>query len=297
MLSSATARAQPSSYAFTSNITGTNGFSGNAVSPAANGLRTDGSGTLYVLFQTNGGTDTSFLKINSAGTISSVATFSGGGGSTFNYLGGFAISSNGSIFFVGGNGNPYIVRRWSPGDDVNTYTQLFSVSTGGQTWSDLAVNPAGTIVYISAPTQVLAFSNWNGTTASSNAVGSTYSGSARGISVDSGGNVCVATSTGCYYTSVGGTTYSLTGVISQSNSTGYGGRAIAIDADGQALIVSGNSLYNTSVTGQFTQLVTSPLSTTVPGVYGIAVGPGRDVYVLTTVATSNYTIARYRPVY
>ena len=298
MLSSITAKVQPSSYTFTSNIAGSNTvLSGFAVSPAANGLRMDGSGGLYVVLQPNSGQDTAFMRINSAGTLSNVAYFSGGASSTLNYLGGFAVSSNGSIFFVGGAGNPYIVRRWSPGDNMYTYTQLFSVSTGGQTWTDLAVNAAGTIVYVTTPTQVRAFSNWNGTTASSNTLGSTYTGSARGISVDNGGNVCVATSVGCFYTSVGGSTYSLTGVISQSNSTGFGGRAIALDADGQALVVSGNSLYETSITGQVTQLVTSPPSSTVPGVYGIAVGPGRDIYVLTTLATSNYTIARYRPVY
>ena len=189
------------------------------------------------------------------------------------------------------------MRRWSPGDAPNTYTQLFSISTGGARWSDLAVNPEGTIVYISAPTQVFAFSNWNGTTASSNAVGSTYTPGNLGVSVDRGGNICLATSSGCYYTGVGGATYSLTGVIPQSNTSEFGGRAIALDADGQALIVNGGSLYKTSITGQVTQLVTSPPSSTVPGVYGIAVGPSRDVYVLTTLASSNYTIARYSPVY
>lgn len=292
MLSSITAKAQPSRYVVTSSSQ--NLLYEDLVKGANNnGLRSDASGNLYAVTGNDGSPNTRrFLKITPSGTTSLSGSFSAS--DIYSASGGFSVSSNGSVFWAR-TFNPLSVARWSPGDNLNTYTNLFTVSTGGETWTDVTTNAAGTIVYISTPAQLLAFSNWNGTTASSNAVGPAYSGSGRGVSVDIAGNICVATSTGCYYRGVNGISYSLTSVIPQQ--TGYLGRAVALGPDGQAVIVSGGSVYNTSITGQATQLVTSPPSSTVPSMYGIATRPWGDICVLTTNNTSNLTITTYTPVY
>jgi hypothetical protein len=293
MLSSVTAKAEPSSYVVTSSV-----ISGGGASPFSatnNGLRVDGTGNLYVVVGLNGTPPTrAFLKITPSGATSYSGYFSAF--DPFYPTGGFSVSSNGSVFFAR-TFNPLTVSRWSPGDDLYTWTNLFTVSTGGQTWTDVTTNAAGTIVYISTPGQLYGFSNWNGTTASSNAVGPSYTGGGQGVSIDKAGNICVATSTGCYYRGVNGISYSLTSVIPQANNVNYGGRAVALDRDGQAVIVNGNSVYSTSITGQATQLVTSPPSSTVSDVYGIAATPWGDICVLTTLTSSNLTIARYSAVY
>ena len=269
---------------------------GNYISATqGNSCHSDASGNIYTYGVNVMGNYPVFTRTTPSGTTTIVAAY------TYSTpILGFAVAGDGSIFFVWYYimGSSYTVMKFAPYTGTADYgpTNLFNISDS-QVAYNIAVNSAGTKVYLQLGSSLNAYSNWNGATASSNGVLG-LGGIPYGLSVDRAGNICGSSASGLSYVSGGGSSYSLTATVPQSNQSGVSGTSnstIVLDVDAQPLFFSGNTLYKGTMTGLSTQLSTSNIGI----IYGACVNPNTKVITaLTTIVSGrNATLTNYTPVY
>jgi hypothetical protein len=303
MLSTTSVKSTPIIYNVSTLTTGA--ISGAVSTFMQNPIGADGAGNIYVSSTGNNGQSCLFYMISPSGVSTLIASIYIGTGASVGAPFSFGVTANGTIFYLGYFSINTVVYRFGPytGTVIDTPTALFTAVISGRQAYALAVDKAGTAVYVVFGfVGIYKYTGW-ATTLTSNSLGTTNNSSASvvGMSTDQVGNIYGVGTDGISFINASGSLSLITATRPQSNTSGQG-TLIAADTDNQAFVISGSALCKIANTpgSSIRTLITNPSLNTFSSNYGVCVNVNtRNVYILTSIPSSNQPIsfAVYTPVY